>query len=413
MKYAKSIFVSLILIFISVGSFAQFVSFNRKKVQSTNTNYHVSAATSYKQKENIIIKEYVKELDKIQQRNLSEGSGSYDEATKAKIKALNHSIDSLNKVYHSFALIDSLNKKWNASRDSALVNITNAYIAYLDSLSKNPGNRLTRDSIDYLMSQADMNTQIEIDSVKQAYSMNKHFLMSARSYRRGLVQLFPAPNANASIRFFTEADTLSSKFFANTMLNYNGSSQKLSFTNETYFDFFGPIRFGLGFALTSASSQTDSAKKNTDDAVQKIIAGGGNINYSLGYPLFSATAERLIIKTKAFFSYKGGVDIPKDSASSSNYGFINDIGATVNFYSVGIFKTIQLFESSRISYVCGNKNFYNRLGSADFWLNQNSLGISIKDKFRLRVDYYVGISNNAFVRQNFPLTISFDISNPF
>ncbi|MFL9484803.1 hypothetical protein ACI6Q2_18610 [Chitinophagaceae bacterium LWZ2-11] len=412
MKHAKLIFICLILIFISVRSFAQFVSFSSKKVQSSNYKFHISSIKNIDPAIDAAIKRNEKVRDSIGNSVRLLGLSANDSTTKARIDSVNNIIDSIMKHADPSVLINKLAVNWNDSLIAARKNITNEYINTLAELSKNP-KHLIRDSINYYMSQADMNTQIAIDSINQAYSMNKHFLMSARYYRRGLVQLFPAPNANASIRFFTEADTLSSKFFANTMLNYNGSSQKLSFTNETYFDFFGPIRFGLGFALTSASSQTDSAKKNTDDAIQKIIAGGGNINYSLGYPLFSATAERLIIKTKAFFSYKGGVDIPKDSSSSSNYGFINDIGLTVNFYSVGIFKTIQLFESSRISYVCGNKNFYNRLGTADFWLNQNSLGISIKDKFRLRLDYYVGLSSNGFVKQNFPLTISFDISNPF
>src|SRR5262249_51123508 len=120
--------------------------------------------------------------------------------------------------------------------------------------------------------------------------------------------------------------------------------QKLSFYNETYYDFFGPFRLGLGFALTSSSNSPDSLKAK-DDAAQKIIAGGGNLNLNLSWPLFQWTEDRLIVKTKALLSYKGGVDIPKDSASTSTYGFLNDLGMNLNFYSIGILKKIQLFGS--------------------------------------------------------------------
>ena len=224
----------------------------------------------------------------------------------------------------------------------------------------------------------------------------------------------PAFYSRESIAFYTEKDTLASKFFSDNALLYNSSLQKLTYGTEAFADYFGPVRLGLGYAITSTSNTKDS-NKTQSDAIQKIITNGGNVNYNISFPLFAFTTWDLL-KVKASFTTKGGIDIPKDSASVSTYGYLTSTGINLNVYSVGILGVIQVFGTSRMSYVLGNKNFEQHVQQNSFFLWQNSIGVAVKDKYRVRFDVYSGLSGSAnaqFVRSNFPVTLSFDVINPF
>jgi hypothetical protein len=264
----------------------------------------------------------------------------------------------------------------------------------------------------YQQTQADYRTAKE-DTIEARAKAYIKFLEKQKRART-TPHFFPCGSSPSTMRFYLESDTNASKFFGDNSLMYSTTSQKLSFGNETYSDYFGPIRFGVGFMITSGSSGKDTTKAQTD-AIQKIISNGGNLNFSLGYPLFQY-ADFNIVNIKASLVATGGVDIPKDSVKVSSYGLVSNTGVNVNFYSQGFLGVIQLFYTTKASYIWGNKAFENHLSQNSFWLWQNSFGIAVKDQFRMRLDIYKSLSGDVsrkFVKDQFPVTVSFDIINPF
>jgi hypothetical protein len=324
------------------------------------------------------------------------------EITKARIDYTAH-VTTLTRegVRDSIAVLrDSLEQAIQHIRDTTqqrIMELSRTYKFSTDTFNKKVGVLLD-------------NAQAATETLTETFKSTRIALRENNNSR----SFFPAAYSREAIAFYTEKDTMASKFFCDNSLVYNSSIQKLAYASEAYCDFFGPIRLGLGYAITSASKSTDSAK-NQSDAVQKIITNGGNLNYNVSFPLL-ALGDGSVFALKASLTTKGGVDIPKDSAAATTYGFLTSSGMNVNVFSRGYKNTIQLFFTSRLSYILGNKNFEKHLMENSFWLWQNSLGVAIKDKFRIRLDVYSGLSgenNQKFVRANFPVTLSFDIVNPF
>lgn len=251
------------------------------------------------------------------------------------------------------------------------------------------------------------------DSISDLYSATRDTKMEYRQNNNHR-NIFPAFYPHESQLFFTEKDTLASKFFANNSLLYSSSLQKLTYSSEAYADYFGPVRLGLGYTITS-SSNTSGNSSTSSNSISNIIANGGNLNYNVSYPLLALTNWE-VLKIKAYFSSNGGVDIPKDSTNVASYGYLSTTGIVMNAYSTGDLGEIQLFYTSRLSYVIGNKNFEKQAMQNSFFLWQNSFGVAVKNNFRVRLDVYSGLSghdNHQFVKSNFPVTLSFDVINPF
>ncbi len=294
------------------------------------------------------------------------------------------------------------------SLDSMIIvmrsNTQDAIISFYKQNSLNPDTIVAHGN-SVLADQSDIAEQ-RVESFRQT----KYLLRRNNNSR----DFFPAKYSQETISFFTSKDTLASKFFNDNSLVFNSTKKKLGYSSEAYCDYFGPIRVGIGYTITSASSDKDTSEAK-NDAVQKIMSNGGNLNYNVSYPLMSF-GNGSTFSFKAYLSTKGGVDIPKDSAAASTYGFLTSSGMVANLFTKGYTNVMQIFLTSRIAYIYGNKNFENHLNQNSFWLWQNSLGIAIKDKFRVRLDYYNGLSgadNAKFVNENFPVTVSFDIVNPF
>jgi len=328
-------------------------------------------------------------------------------------------LDSLNKAGHKRYTtpnernrqmvrqeIADLKKRFKEFKDSIRLDTYDSVLSF-DSLYS----RYIIDTLTAHIDTAISNENGEIELQKEILFATKIGLRESMNNRH----LFPASYSNEAISFYTEKDTLVSKFFSDNSLIYNNSQQKLAYGSEAYCDYFGPVRVGIGYTITSAANTTNDTVKNRSDAVQQIITSGGNINYSLSYPLLVVmVGDHLEIK--ANFAHKGGVYIPKDSAAASTYGFLTSTGMNVNIFSQGFNNVISLFGTARIAYVLGDRNYQKYLDENSFWLAQVSFGIAIKDNFRIRFDQYFGLSgmeNQKFVNSNFPMTVSFDIVNPF
>lgn len=291
--------------------------------------------------------------------------------------------------------------------------IDSVVMAAINSITEAGDRKMRADSLArHIQTQNEIRRQAII-GIEQRYSMLMQAYDDAvKTPRRTL--FLPALNSSQSINFYLEKDTISSKFFASNSLVYNSSLQKLTFANETYSDFFGPVRFGVGFLISSSSNSSDTTQAK-DDAVQKIAANGGNVYTSFGLPFLNFT-EIPFISIKSSLYTNIGVDVPKDSIQSNAYGLMTTSGVNLSIYSQGFLRVVQLFYTGKVFYVGGNRNFEQRLGLNNYWMMQNSLGLAINDKFRLRVDAYSGLgkqNEKTFIRSSFPVTISFDIVNPF
>jgi hypothetical protein len=294
--------------------------------------------------------------------------------------------------------------------DRQIISVTEETAAAIKKLedSQIPPDTLAR----LVQSKIELRRQTII-AIEQRYKILDKAYQNA--YKRPRNTLFlPAFNSSQAINFYLESDTVASKFFSNNSIIYNSALQKLTFADETYSDYFGPIRFGIGFLLSSSSNSPDSVQAK-DDVVQKIAMNAGNVYGSLSFPLLQWT-DKSFFSVKSSFYSNIGADIPKNSTQSNTYGLTTTSGLNLNVYSKGFFEVVQFFYTGKVFFVGGNKNFEQRLGLNNFWMMQNSVGLAVNDKFRFRLDVYSALikkEEKEFVRAAFPVTVSFDIVNPF
>jgi hypothetical protein len=368
--------------------------------KSTVSKHYDSLLTTY------ILKDSTNLISNIMSSSGDTSTGKIRSMFRAKVSAM----VKLDTTYND-TTIDNYKDDLLKETKQAIDSITALTIGYIKSASGDVKG-VSNDSLARYISSQLENRRNGIKNIEQRYSMVYQAYESAIQPPRNTL-FFPSLNAPESINFYLEKDTMSNKFFSNNSLIYNGSQQKMSYGNETYSDFFGPIRFGIGFLISSTSNGKDT-NQNKSDAIQKITATGGNIYTSFSFPFLSYTdIPFMSIKSSIYTNI--GVDIPKDSVSASSYGLISSTGINVNVYSQGFLRILQVFYTGKVFYVLGNNNFQQRLGNNDFWLMQNSFGLAVKDNFRIRLDVYNGFGAQVtdFVRSSFPVTVSFDLINPF
>jgi hypothetical protein len=275
-------------------------------------------------------------------------------------------------------------------------------LAYMQDLRNDP--LISNEDYRSKETEEQKNLLFIIDSLETRHAIHRNTVLS-RVYRKQ-DWFLPAFYSGQAIMFYTEQEENDKKFFSNTLLNYNSTDQKISLFNEIFNDYFGPVRIGVGFMLTSTSKDSIIATKEKKDLVQKIASGGGNFNISAGMPFLKFTEEDQVVKIKSSIQIKTGLDIPKTGETTADYGFFSDLGINTSFYSEGVFKNISLYATSKLSYITGNAQFEKRLTANNFFMSQLSVGIAVKDMFRVRMDFYQG---NDFVRSSFPATVSFEI----
>ena len=306
--------------------------------------------------------------------------------------------------------INFLLKKFN--QDAQLIAVQQLLLQRLSYMQGDTGSRrmaFLLDSID-----------TEITNRRYQYRYNRRDLrLLKHHYETGHPKLFlPAIHNRESLRFY-ENDSTHIKLFRNNSVYYSPVDNQMILSTEVVNDYFGPIRFGLGFqiksnaktdSLSTADSTLNSEKKL--DVVSDLKNEGGDVNLNLAFPLLQiGTGSRFFTAKSSLFSNLG-FSLPAFNAVSNDFRLNNYGGINAVIYSRGLLTRISILMDGSVGYVAGNKNFENTIKAANqddpssFWFNRLSIGLDFNDAYRLQADLYGG---NSFVRKNFPATITFTI----
>ena len=224
--------------------------------------------------------------------------------------------------------------------------------------------------------------------------------------------LFPAIYARDAAFIYSEDTATTRRFFSNNEVIVQPSNRSMTYSTELYSDYIGPVRIGFGM-LVNSKNTTDTAtaqKKAEADEIQKLSAGGGNGQLSFRFPFFKWNESAKMLVLNSSFVSKLNFDIPALNNTSKSFNANMAIGSEVFLFSKSLFKIINLFAAYRGMFYWGNENFRESLSEMkkkSFWMDYFSIGIAIKNNYRIRVDYYSG---NSFIKNNFPTTITLSTS---
>lgn len=201
------------------------------------------------------------------------------------------------------------------------------------------------------------------------------------------------------------------KFLSNSLLAFSSDGGKASIYNEIYADYYGPIRVGFGALISNKqtpSTTTPDPNETKNDAVQRLLGGGGNGVFSFSYPILDVQSKNAFF-VKLAASPKLALDVPKIGTDNSAYAVNYNLGVEGSIFYTGALNVLTFYTNFRFAQLAGNGLFYDNLTKTDhksFNMNQLSFGFAITSTFRLSYNYYFG---DGFVTSNFPQTISFTI----
>ncbi len=197
---------------------------------------------------------------------------------------------------------------------------------------------------------------------------------------------------------------------------YNPKGEAASISTEIYADYFGPFRLSLGTIISTAFSSEDQdadelAQNSTDDAVQRIVSGGGNFVIGGSIPLLrliNSKEKENVSGINIEFRPKLALDVPKIGTDEGEYAFNWDVGLDLQMYYTGANRIFALLGYARFGLMGGNNDFYSNLNTDKgvFMFNQLSAFLVVKSIIRIGYSYYYG---STLAKDQSPKAFSFTI----
>lgn len=252
------------------------------------------------------------------------------------------------------------------------------------------------------------------DACKELLIFSKEYDYLERTSDRQLDK-FPVKNSvDAQLYYNSYVDDKKAQFLNQSLISYSPKGETISIFNEIYADYFGPLRFSFGALISSnAEDEEDEEEEETeniqDNAVQRILGGGGNGVIAIGYPLLNYNTKDERFYFKFALAPKFGVDVPQLGTTTSDYAWNWNAGFEGVTYYTGMLDILTFFGGYRYSKIGGDSIFFENLAKEDkksFSLNQLTIGLAINSTFRLSWSKYTG---GPFVKEQFSNSISFSI----
>ncbi len=234
------------------------------------------------------------------------------------------------------------------------------------------------------------------------------------------LQLFPVGIYDTDIRaelfYENNINSKNNKILGSYLLSY-GNKGKISAYTELYSDYFGPFRLGVGTLVSnnltvgrdSAGVTIIDSTERKDDALQRILGGGGNLVTNLDWPFLLIRSRNERIRLLSSVNIRNSIDIPDIGTYSSDFIEKFDPAISSVLFLSGYKEELVFFATYRFSRLLGNDELFNYLNIKDtntrrwgLWTNQISTGLIISSMLRVGVNFNFG---NPYVIRNFPTNI--------
>jgi len=199
----------------------------------------------------------------------------------------------------------------------------------------------------------------------------------------------------------------------NTLLAFNTNAATGSIFNELYYDYLGPLRLNFGALISSDFDRNieNDTIEILEDSMQKLIGGGGNVSFSISYPIFKLHIPFLKFYMKGHLKPKFNLDVPPLSKSTDKFLFNSNLGLETAFFISGSRNSISFFGNYRYSRIFGAAQFFENLGITNdsFNWHQLTLGVAFNSSFRFSYSFNGIAGLNESNSLEIPNTLSFSI----
>lgn len=232
----------------------------------------------------------------------------------------------------------------------------------------------------------------------------KYFYWYRYHYRtQNYFQPFPVLDRYSCQAFFSNAiDT--ERFLANAgIVSTVGFSNK-AFGSELYHDYIGAFRLGMSVLVSDTKVDKDSISSSEKDstisaegAIQRLIAGGGNMLITARLPLLNCHSLSNHINFKAMYTNALALDVQNPAVKDKLPSSIIRTGLECSMFYSGLEGKFVLFANAQSGIIKGNSAFYSNIGSSEnkaIWFNQINVGIEVA-KF-MNISYQINGGNSIF-----------------
>lgn len=223
---------------------------------------------------------------------------------------------------------------------------------------------------------------------------------------------------DAKMFFSMDGSGSDTRLMSHNFFSYNTQSEQLALYSELFSDYFGPVRFGFGALMTSGLSESGQLEtlspdtQDNQDALQRLLNGGGNSVLSLAYPLIQWRDAAWTRGIRILAVPKYALDIPALGSSAETYSANGDLGIEASAHWAGNNQSIAVFFQTRIGYVMGNSAFKESIQSKNnFVVSQVNFGIAFRNTIKL--SYSIHKINSDDIDGDLPGFISFSLIPQF
>ena len=223
---------------------------------------------------------------------------------------------------------------------------------------------------------------------------------------------------DAKMFFSMDGSGADTRLMSHNFFSYNTQSEQLALYSELFSDYFGPLRFGFGALMTSGRDEEYEREtviadgQNNEDALQRLLNGGGNSVMSLAYPLMQWRDHTWSRGIRILAVPKYALDIPALGSSAESYAANADLGIEASAHWAGNNQSIAFFFQTRIGYVMGNSAFKTAINSKkDFVVSQLNIGVAFRNTIKL--SYSVHSIRNSDISGKLPGFVSFSLIPQF
>lgn len=262
----------------------------------------------------------------------------------------------------------------------------------------------------------DENQKREVKAIQNSY------------WKRNQQYFNPIPvhdETDAKLFYTDEYNKKTLEFLQNSNINFNfdGNASLYSDIISTY---MGPVNLSIGNLIsnnanvdtTSQSDSTTQSAPNKEDAIQKLVGGGGNLLLKASYPLFIFKLDdrreiNPIFKGKSLVFAKVAYNIPGiGTVSSDNLNFSLQCGANIDFTAGK--PDFSFMSNIKYTFIWGTADFRKTLGIGEGTKYSSNIismfkadfGFNISNKFLVGVNFYFG---SKYVNDNFKTTAFFTV----
>lgn len=240
------------------------------------------------------------------------------------------------------------------------------------------------------------------DSIDEAHKLSVEYFFKYRNSRKLVMGVGKGKDKSLRTSMFYEnnLEGKNDRFLSNYGLNF-GQGGSPAVSTEVFKDYFPYIRASLSTVLNT--SVTDSNTSDADDiknqALQRLIGGGGNLVGKLSTPFFHYTDTREgVFRVFSTVNVKGSIDVPRLGTIE------NDVNWMVNpYFNIGLVYSgyngdIALLGDVSVGYLYGGDSYFDYLFLKDdsslrqkgMFMNKLEFGLAFGRAFRLTYGYLFG-----------------------